>query len=300
MSKLHDNEFDVNLSLARDLINEQFPQFSMLPITPVNTVGTVNHVYRLGQELYIRLPRVKEWADIEKEWYWISYLAPRLSLKIPEPIALGKPTASYPVNWGIYKWIEGNNYSEELIHDETEAAKDLADFVNELHSLDVPTDAPKAGRLPLLELNQKTLESIYDAGDLLEKDRVLAAWEDACKASVWNGKPVWIHADLLRPNLLVHSGRLAAIIDFGGVGIGDPAFDLIPAWTIFNSQGRKVFRNSIHADKDTWLRARGYALHQAVLIIPYYRVTNPRFVTLAKRTVDEILADMDTENNKMK
>ncbi|TRZ39638.1 aminoglycoside phosphotransferase family protein [Niallia circulans] len=294
MSKMHDNELDVNLSFIRDLINEQFPQFSTLPIKPVNSVGTVNHVYRLGEELYIRLPRVEEWADIEKEWKWIPYLASRLSLKIPEPIFLGKPTASYPVNWAIYKWIEGSNYSDELIQDERESAKDLANFVNELHSLDVPADAPKAGRLPLLELHQKTLEGIEEAGDLLDRDRVLAAWEEACKASAWNGNPVWIHADLLRTNLLVHSGRLAAVIDFGGVGKGDPAFDLIPAWSIFNSQGRKVFQNSIHADKDTWLRARGYALHQAVLIIPYYRETNPQFVTQAKRTLGEILADMDS------
>jgi aminoglycoside phosphotransferase (APT) family kinase protein len=294
MSRMHDNELDVNLSFVRDLINQQFPEFSMLPITPVNSVGTVNHVYRLGQELYIRLPRVKEWADIEKEWRWIPYLAPHLTLKIPEPVALGKPNSSYPVNWAVYKWIEGNNYSDELIHDERTVAKDLADFVNELHSIDVPADAPMAGRPPLLELNKRTLECIDEAADLLDRDRVLAAWEDSCKTSVWNGHSVWIHADLLRTNLLVHSGRLAAVIDFGGVGIGDPAFDLIPAWSIFNPKGRKVFQNSIHADKDTWLRARGYALHQAVLIIPYYRVTNPQFVTLAKRTLDEILADHDT------
>ena len=290
---MHDNELDVNLSFVRDLINEQFPEYSLLPITPVSSIGTVNHVYRLGQELYIRLPRVKEWADIEKEWRWIPYLAPHLKLQIPEPVALGKPNASYPVNWAIYKWIEGNNYSEELIHDEREVAKDLANFVNEMHSVDVPDDAPKAGRLPLLELNKRTIECIVEADDIQDRDKVLAAWEDSCKASVWNGHSVWIHADLLRTNLLVHSGRLSAVIDFGGVGIGDPAFDLIPAWSIFNFEGRKIFKNSINADKDTWLRARGYALHQAVLIIPYYRVTNPQFVIQAKRTLVEILADLN-------
>ncbi len=294
MSRMHANELDVHISLVRDLIDQQFPEFSTLPITPVNSVGTVNHVYRLGEELSIRLPRVKEWADIEKEWRWIPYLAPRLTLKIPEPVALGQPDPLYPVNWAIYKWIEGNNYSDELIDDEREAAKDLAHFVNEIHSIDVPAGTPRAGRAPLLELNKRTIDCMNEADDLLDRDRVLAAWEDSCKASVWNGHPVWIHADLLRTNLLVHSGRLAAVIDFGGAGIGDPAFDLIPAWSIFNSKGRKVFQNSIHADKDTWLRARGYALHQAVLIIPYYRATNPQFVTLAKRTLDEILADIET------
>ncbi len=290
---MHSNEFDINLNFVRNLINEQFPEFSSLPVTPVNSIGTVNYIYRLGQELYIRLPRVMDWANIEMEWKWLSYLAPHLTLKIPEPVALGQPNASYPVNWAIYKWINGNNYSDELIHNEREAAKDLSNFINELHSIDVPIDAPKAGRLPLLELNKRTLESI-DAADLLDRDILLTVWEDSCKASVWNGHAVWIHADLLRTNLLVHSGNLSAVIDFGSAGIGDPAFDLIPAWSIFNSKGRKVFQNSIHADKDTWLRARGYALHQAVLIIPYYRETNPQFVALAKRTLDQILMNFNS------
>jgi aminoglycoside phosphotransferase (APT) family kinase protein len=293
---MHDNEFDINLDFVRDLINEQFPEFSMLPITPVNSIGTVNYIYRLGQEFYIRLPRVMEWVDIEKEWKWIPHLGPHLTLKIPEPIAIGKPNDSYPVKWAIYKWINGCDYSDQVIHDEEEAAKELANFVNELHSIAVPPGAPRAGRAPLLELDKITLESIEAAKDSLDVDRVTAAWEDSCKASVWNGHAVWIHADLLRSNILVDSGRLAAVIDFGGAGIGDPAFDLIPAWSIFNSKGRKVFRNSINADKDTWLRARGYALHQAVLIIPYYRVTNPEFVTLAKRTLNEILMDLNTVN----
>lgn len=296
LNKLHPNEFDMSLNLVRDLINEQFPEFSQLPITPVNSVGTVNHIFRLGEEFYIRLPRVSEWLDIDKEWKWLPYLAPHLTLKIPEPVAIGQPTESYPVKWGIYKWINGSNYSDQLLHNEEEAAKDLANFVNELHSIDVPIDAPRAGKAPLLELHESTIESIKAAKDSLDVDRVIAVWEDSCKASVWNGHAVWIHSDLLRSNILVDSGRLAAVIDFGGAGKGDPAFDLIPAWSVFNSEGRNVFRNSIHADKDTWLRARGYALHQAAAIIPYYRLTNPEFVTLAKRTLNEILIDLETGN----
>ena len=289
---MHANEINIDINFVRDLIEQQFPQFSALPITKVNSVGTANYIYRLGDELYIRLPRVLDWANLESEYRWLPRLTPHLTLKIPNPVALGHATASYPVSWAIYEWINGSDYSEEIVHDEKEAARDLANFVNELHSIDVPSDAPKAGRPPLQELYGKTIAAIVAAGDLLDRDRVLAVWEEACKASAWNGNAVWIHADLLRPNLLVDSGHLAAVIDFGTVGIGDPAFDLIPAWSVFSGMGREIFKKSILADNDTWMRARGYALHQATLIIPYYRESNPQFVALARRTLEEILADL--------
>ena len=293
MSKMHANEFNVDLNLVKGLINEQFPEYSMLAISPLNSVGTVNNIYRLGDEFYIRLPRVMDWIDIDKELKWIPHLASHLTLKIPEPIAMGQPNASYPAKWAIYRWINGSEYSDELIHDEGEAAKDLSNFVNELRAIEVPIDAPKAGRSPLLDLNKKTIEAIEAAKDVLDVDRVISAWEDSCQASVWSGHAVWIHADLLRTNLLVNSGRLTAVIDFGSVGVGDPAFDLIPAWSIFSSSGRKIFQYHINENKDTWLRARGYALHQALLIIPYYRETFPKFVNHAKKTINEILQDIE-------
>jgi aminoglycoside phosphotransferase (APT) family kinase protein len=102
---------------------------------------------------------------------------------------------------------------------------------------------------------------------------------------------VWIHSDLLRPNLLVRDGRLDAVIDFGGAGVGDPATDVIPAWSVFGQTGRDAFRRALDVDNGTWNRARGIALHQAALIIPYYAQTNPAFAAPAKRTVEEILAD---------
>ncbi len=102
---------------------------------------------------------------------------------------------------------------------------------------------------------------------------------------------MWVHADLLRPNVLVRDGRLCAVIDFGGIGVGDPAADVIAAWSVFGPTGRAAFRSALDVDDATWQRARGYALHQAAMIIPYYGVTNPRFVALATRTIEELLAD---------
>jgi aminoglycoside phosphotransferase (APT) family kinase protein len=128
------------------------------------------------------------------------------------------------------------------------------------------------------------------ARDAIDARAAAAAWERALRAPAWDGAPVWIHADLLRPNLLVHGGRLRAVIDFGAVGAGDPAADVIAAWSVFGRDGRAVFRAALDVGDGVWERARGYALHQALLIIPYYAATNPGFAALAERTVREVLA----------
>jgi len=112
---MHKNDLKINIDIVRSLINKQFPEYSNLPIKQFNSSGTVNYIFRLGQELYIRLPRVREWSNIEKEYKLLSYLAPNLSLEIPEVIGVGEPDNSYPLKWAIYSWIKGSTYAELLI-----------------------------------------------------------------------------------------------------------------------------------------------------------------------------------------
>jgi aminoglycoside phosphotransferase (APT) family kinase protein len=257
--KMHDGELDIGAELVRRLVAAQFPRLAGLPIRAVQPAGTVNAIYRIGDDLCTRLPRVRTYADdLEDEWRWLPWLAPRLPLRIPEPVAKGRPASGYPFPWAIYRWISGQPYADELIGDERQAARDLARFVAELRRIDPA-----------------------------------AAWERALEAPAWEGTPVWLHGDLLRPNLLVGGGRLCAVIDFGSTGVGDPAADVVAAWSVFGRSGRATFRRALGVADGTWNRARGYALHQAALIIPYYPETNPGFVALAKRTVEEVLADID-------
>jgi aminoglycoside phosphotransferase (APT) family kinase protein len=292
--KMHDGEVNIDAELVGRLVAGQFPQLAGLPIRAVQSTGTVNAIYRIGNHLCARLPRIERWAqDLDNEWLWLPKLAPQLSLRVPEPVGRGHPTSSYPFSWAIYGWIDGRPYADELVDDEPQAARDLAQFVVELRGMDDVAGASPAGRMPLCQLDAVTREAIESASAIIDSGVVTAAWDRALEAPAWTGTPVGIHTDLLRPNLLVHGGKLCAVIDFGGVGLGDPAADVIPAWSVFGPPGRAVFRHGLGVDEDTWNRARGYALHQAALIIPYYRETNPRFVETAMRTVQEVLLDLN-------
>ena len=288
---MHAGEVHIDAALVGRLISEQFPQWAGLPIREIRSTGTVNAIYRLGDHLCARLPRVEEWAqDLEKEWRWLPKLAPQLPLRVPEAVGKGQPTGFFPFPWAVYGWIDGWPYSDERVDDEQQAARDLARFVAELRRID-PTGAPRGGRPPLRELDAVTRAAIEASRGVVDGDAATAAWERALEAPAWRGTPVWIHADLLRPNVLVCDGQLRAVIDFGGAGVGDPAADVIAAWSVFGRTGRRTFRDALEVDDGTWNRARGFALHQATLIIPYYGETNPEFVSLARRTVEEVLAD---------
>jgi aminoglycoside phosphotransferase (APT) family kinase protein len=295
--KLHDDEVYIDKDVVGRLVTTQFPRFADLPLSEVRSNGTVNAIYRLGDHYCVRLPRREKWAQsIQRELAWLPRLAPHVSLRIPEPIAAGLPAIDYPFPWAIYRWIDGDPYRDGLVHDERRAASALAHFVVELRRVDT-LGAPRGGRRPLreLELDGRTRAAITSSRNVVDADAATTAWERALESPAWNGKPVWIHTDLLRPNVLVDAGSACAVIDFGGVGIGDAAADLIAAWAVFGPVGRATFRDALEVDDGCWRRARGYALHQAAMIIPYYSETNPEFVDLAKRTIEQILADSELD-----
>lgn len=295
MTQLHPGEYTIDQPLVQQLLNEQFPALAHLPLRRVHSTGTVNVLYRLGDDLCVRLPRLPDWAAaLEKELRWLPRLAPHLPLRIPQPIARGAPTDAYPLAWAIYRWQDGQPYQDGLIAAEEAAATALARFVQALRQIDT-ANAPPGGRKPLGQLDTATRAALDASakvmGSAIDWGQAAAVWEQARLAPAWTGTPVWIHADLLRPNLLVAAGRLHAVIDFGSAGVGDPAGDVIPAWSVFGPAGRRKFRALLAVDESTWQRARGYALHQAALAIPYYTHSNPGFATQAKRTLEEVLSD---------
>lgn len=288
---MHGDEVAIDAALVRRLLADQFPEFSSLPLREVPSTGTVNAVFRLGGSLAVRLPRAPRWADdLERELTWLPVLGAELPLPIPHPVRAGSPSEDYPMPWAVYGWIDGATYSDDGVDDEAQDARDLARFVTRLQQVD-PAGAPPAGRRPLRELDAITRDALQASAGVIDAAAAVDVWDAAVGTPAWTGAPVWIHTDLLRPNLLVEQGRLAAVIDWGGAGVGDPAADVIAAWSVFGPAGRREFRLSLGTDEETWSRARGFALHQAALIIPYYRETNPGFVRTAARTIEQILSE---------
>ena len=290
--KMHAGEVDTGASLVRRLLATQFPHWANLPLEPVESAGTDNAIYRLGDEMAVRLPRI-HWAtgQAEKEHLWLPKLAPLLPLSIPAPLAMGTPGEGYPWHWSVYRWLEGENATIERIADPRQAATELAQFIAALQRID-PTDGPPAGRgVPLVLRDTAMRTAIAAVHGMLDTDAVTAAWEVALEAPEWDRSPVWAHGDLLPGNLLVERGRLSAVIDFGGLGVGDPACDLMIAWSLFSGESRDVFRAALVVDDATWERGRGHALSQALIFIPYYLDTNPVGVSNARRTVAAVLAE---------
>ena len=292
---MHANEVSTDVSLVRRLLTSQFPQWANLAIKPVLSAGTDNAIFRLGQDLSVRLPRI-DWAEaqVDKEHEWMPRLAPHLPLAIPFPLAKGKPDEKYPYNWSVYKWLKGENASIEQLADPCQTAIELAQFITALQQIDTiggPISEEHNLRGVSLKTRDKlTRESIATLKDTIDTNAAFAVWEEALQALEWNNKPVWFHGDLLIGNVLFERGRLSAVIDFGGLGVGDPACDLMIAWSLFSGESRKVFREALNVDDATWARGRGQALSQAVIFIPYYLNTNPIGVGYARKMIEEILA----------
>ena len=293
--KLHAHEVHTDIALVHQLLTEQFPQWADLRIEPFDSSGTDNAIYRLGDDMCVRLPRIKSaTGQAQKEHRWLPKLAPLLPLRIPAPLAQGSPAAGYPWEWSVYRWFEGEHATFDRIVDLRDAAIALAEFVVALQRID-PANGPiahahsRGGRLGTRDAS--TREAIAALRGVIDTDAATAAWEVALRAPEWDRAPVWFHGDLLPGNVLAEEGRVSAVIDFGGLGVGDPACDLMIAWGLFSGESRAVFRDVLAADDATWARGRGHALSQALLYVPYYRDTNPVGVAIARHAIDEVLAD---------
>jgi aminoglycoside phosphotransferase (APT) family kinase protein len=298
MAKMHPDEVDIDIPLVRRLLAAQFPQWASLPIQPVWPLGTDNALYRLGNELVVRLPRGERSSQtLEKEIEWLPHLAPQLPIAIPLPKAKGMPAKGYPFSWSVYTWLKGENVNDHVVADLNQLAVDLAHFIAALQRIN-PTGGPSPGAhnffrgAPLRTRDGMTRAAIKTLDKTIDGDAVTRVWEAVLRAPEWNLPPVWVHGDLDRQNVLVEQGRLCAVVDFGGLGVGDPACDVMAAWKLFSSSARDNFRAELSVDESTWMRSRGWALSQAVMALSYYtEETNPTLFREALRWITETLAD---------
>jgi aminoglycoside phosphotransferase (APT) family kinase protein len=286
----------IDEALARRLVDRQFPQWSDLPITRVALDGWDNRSFRLGSELTVRLPTGDWYAlQVEKEQRWLPVLAPRLPLPIPTPVAEGRPSHDFPYPWSVYRWLDGEPAATARVRDLEELATTLARFLGALARVDA-TGGPEPGRHnffrggPLGTYEGEAIEAIETLGDEIPRDAVQRAWADAM-ATTWDGPPVWFHGDVAVGNLLVRDGRLAAVLDFGSSGVGDPACDLVIAWTFLHGASRDRFRAELGVGRGTWSRGRGWALWKALISLVGHLERDAPEAALARRDIAEVLAD---------
>ncbi|MET9964318.1 aminoglycoside phosphotransferase family protein [Streptomyces sp. NPDC006326] len=287
----------VDDDLVRRLIAGQFPQWAGLPVSRMPSGGTVNAMYRLGDRRVVRLPLRKGGApDVVLEREWLPRLAPRLTTAVPEVLGAGQPAEGYPWPWAVYGWLAGENPEAGALREPVQLARDLAGFVAQMRGLTLP-DAPKAYRGgPVASLDAATRAAIEELRGIPEEgvdcDAVTAVWEDALRAPDGKEPPVWLHGDLMPGNLLVDAaGRLASVIDFGCMGVGDPACDLFPAWNLLPAGAREVFRDALGVDDAVWARGRGRTLSQALIALPYYRRSNPAMARNARHVIRAVLEE---------
>ncbi|RSN26148.1 aminoglycoside phosphotransferase [Amycolatopsis sp. WAC 01416] len=286
----------VDVAQVRGLVAEQFPRWAGLPIRVVAESGWDNVTFRLGEEMVARLPSAAEYAlAVDKEQRWLPALAPRLPLPIPVPLAKGRPGADYPFPWSVYRWLDGEPASAGRISDPVRFALDLAGFLAALRKVDA-AEGPQPGKHNWFR--GATLRT-YDA----PAERALTAldgdidvglareiWQTALDAP-WDGADIWFHGDVAPGNLLLDGGELAAVIDFGTCGVGDPSCDIAIAWTLLSADGRQAFRERLSVDDAAWARGRGWALWKTLVACARTRGRADEEAADARRVLGEIFSE---------
>jgi len=288
--RMHTDELEIDEPLVRHLLTQQFPDWGDLPLRRIEPSGTDHAIFRLGGELSVRLPRVH--GPVEpggKEFTWLPKLAPLLPVDVPLPVAQGRPSDAYPWFWEIHTWVHGETAPVETI-DVIQAAQDLSALICALWRIS-PAGAPPGRGIPLDERDHEIRYWL----DRFEGDpSVTAEWECALAAPPWDGPPLWHHGDLDARNWLIRDGRISGVIDWGLMGVGDPACDAMVAWKLHSPAARDAFREALPTDDATWERARGWVLSQAVAILAYYTPeNNPTLFHEAESWLELVLSDRE-------
>ncbi|CAM5363900.1 Aminoglycoside phosphotransferase family protein OS=Streptomyces tendae OX=1932 GN=GUR47_22995 PE=3 SV=1 [Streptomyces tendae] len=285
----------IDAALVRRLVETQFPQWAAQPLELLDPAGSDHVIYRLGKELSVRLPRhIGAIGQASKEYEWLPRLAPHLPLTVPVPVGVGRPDFGYPWPWAVSRWVDGEMATVEALADSSDAAVQLAEFLSALQRFE-PEKIPAQGMgeslagQPLTARDPSTRAAIAEVDGVFDAVAMTELWDAAISAPEWDGPPVWFHGDFHTGNLLTVDGRLSAVIDFGGLGIGDPACDLMIAFTLMSSRSRAVFRAVLGVNDATWARGRGWALTTALSAYTHYAAVSPRVAAQTTRQIAEAL-----------
>ncbi|MEH0971807.1 aminoglycoside phosphotransferase family protein [Micromonospora sp. CPCC 205546] len=297
---IHDDEVRVTVGQMRRLVTAQCPQWADLPVTTLTDEleGTDHVLFRIGDDLVARMPKIA-WAvdQAGSDARWLPVLAPHLPVRIPVPLYVGEPDAGYPWRWTVVPWVPGET-PPRLGCDDAPLARDVAAFVHALQRVDPaggPVKPPGSRGSALRHVDadvRRVLPRLAEHDDGFDVADAEAAWEACLAAPDWDRDPVWIHGDLQPGNLITDAGRLAAVVDFGALGVGDPAPDVAPALWTFTGAARDAYREAVGYDDATWHRACGWALAPSLTGIDYYRHSFPRMAEHGRRMVRAVIAEL--------
>jgi aminoglycoside phosphotransferase (APT) family kinase protein len=272
---------DITPELIRRLLREQFPQWASLPLEPVERDGWDNLTMRLGSTMSVRLPSADIYSSqVAKEHRWLPVLRDHLPAAIPNPVGRGVPGCGFPRPWSVCEWLPGQEVTPGRVTSMTGLARDLSQFLTALQAIGTE-GGPAAGEHSFYRgaspahWDDSARRAIAGLAGIIDAPAAVAVWEAALH-SRWTGPPVWFHGDVTAANLLVRDGTLSAVIDFGTCGTGDPACDLVIAWSLFEGESRDAFRRGLPAiDEATWARARGWMLWKAAVTLRNARAGSP-------------------------
>ena len=299
--KIDESEFSehyINTDLVKKIISEQFSEYAHLPIKSVRKQGHDNRTYRLGNDMLVRMPSAEYYAlKVPKEQELLPLLKPYLSVDIPVPIKMGNPSHDYPFNFSIYKWLDGTSANFLKLNDKAleSIAIQLAKFLKELHGI-TGIDGPFPGKHNgwggdhVSVYDEGARKQISELSEIIDEYKAMELWEQACKTKR-NKTPAWIHGDFAFGNFLIKDGKLSGVIDFGGMAIGDPASDLVIAWTFLKGKSREIFKQTMDYDSKTWLRARGWVLWKATFDLCQIKNKNSAEALIQKRVIEEVLVN---------
>ncbi len=295
---MHSGQLTVSPGMVRELVDAQFPSWRDLAVRAVESAGTVNAIFRIGGQLAARFRlRPGDTAAVrrrlESEAAAASELAGRTRFATPEPVAIGKPGAGYPLAWAVQTWLPGVTAAEEDPGRSVAFAHDLAEFIGGVRAIGTAGRTFSGrGRGGDLRSHDGWMQTCFDrSGHLLDVPRLRRLWEAMRALPRGPAGDVMSHGDLIPGNVLVSGGRLAGILDVGDLGPADPALDLVAAWHLLQDGPRQALRGDLQGDDLEWERGKAWAFEQAMGLVWYYADSNPAMSRAGRRTLERIQAD---------
>jgi aminoglycoside phosphotransferase (APT) family kinase protein len=294
---MHPNQLSLSVATVQTLVAEQFPQWRTLPVQAVAAQGTVNALFRIGDRFLARFPLQP--GDVESTRRWLEseaeaarQLLGRTRFLTPEPVALGEPGPGYPLPWSVQTWLPGTVAADQDPGESIPFAHDLAEFIHGVRAISTGgrtfSGTGRGGELPS---HDRWMQTCFDNSEhLLDVPRLRRTWADL-RVLPHTSDDLMTHGDLIPANLLVSGGRLAGIIDVGGMKPADPSLDLVSAWHVLESAPRHVLRDDLECDDLEWQRGKAWAFEQAMGLVWYYLESNPAMSRLGRRTLQRIMTD---------